>query len=74
MKLVKFHCITHLCSDILSFSVPMVVDTGSNESHHKLTKIAVKLTQRDISKFEQQTSDRMDEFYLLDMAMAEVQG
>ncbi len=74
MKLVKFHCITHLCADILSFGVPMVVDTGSNESHHKLTKIAAKLTQKDISKFEQQTSDRLDEFHLLDLAMAEIEG
>ena len=37
----------------------MNVDTGSNETHHKTTKIAAKLTQKDITTFEKQTSDRL---------------
>ena len=56
-KVVKFHAVLHLAEDILMFGVPMNVDTGSNESHHKLTKIAAKLTQKDIRTFEKQTSD-----------------
>jgi hypothetical protein len=40
MKLVKFHAIGHLARDILLYGVPMEVDTGFNESHHKETKVA----------------------------------
>ena len=47
-KVMKFHAILHLAYDILMFAVPMNVDTGSNESHHKTTKVAAKLTQKDI--------------------------
>ena len=73
-KVMKFHAIIHLAYDILMFGVPMVVDTGSNESHHKTTKVAAKLTQKDIKTFEKQTSDRLDEFHLLDLAMEEMNG
>jgi hypothetical protein len=73
-KIMKFHAILHLAFDILMFSVPMVVDTGSNESHHKTTKVAAKLTQKDIKTFEQQTSNRMDDFHVLDLAMEEIDG
>lgn len=38
-KVMKFHAIIHLADDILMFGVPMNVDTGSNESHHKTTKV-----------------------------------
>ena len=44
-KLVMFHAVLHVAEDIWMFGVPMNVDTGSNESHHKLTKLAAKLTQ-----------------------------
>jgi hypothetical protein len=73
-KIMKFHAVLHLWSDILMFGVPMVVDTGSNESHHKLTKIAAKLTQKDVKTFEKQTSDRLDDFHVLDLAMEEING
>jgi hypothetical protein len=73
-KVMKFHAIIHLAFDILMFSVPMNVDTGSNESHHKVTKIAAKLTQKDIKNFEKQTSNRMDDFHVLDLAMEELNG
>jgi hypothetical protein len=71
-KIIKFHAILHLAFDILMFCVPMVVDTGSNESHHKTTKVAAKLTQKNIKTFEQQTSNRMDDFHVLDLAMEEL--
>ena len=72
-KLMKFHAILHLVDDILNFGVPSVVDTGSNESHHKLTKVAAKLTQKDIKNFEKQTSERLDDFHTLELAMEEVE-
>ena len=73
-KFMKFHGILHLVMDIIHFGVPGGLDTGSNESHHKLTKLCAKLTQRDISEFEKQTSTRLIEFLLLELAMAELEG
>jgi hypothetical protein len=73
-KVVKFHSVLHLAQDIMMFGVPMNVDTGSNESHHKTTKIAAKLTQKDIRTFEQQTSNRLDDFHVLNLAMEEIKG
>lgn len=73
-KVMKFHAIIHIFYDIFSFGVPMVVDTGSNESHHKTTKVAAKLTQKDITTFEKQTSDRCDDFEVLDLALQEIDG
>ena len=73
-KVVKFHAVLHLAEDILMFGVPMNVDTGSNESHHKTTKIAAKLTQKDVRTFEKQTSDGLDDFHVLNLAMEEIQG
>jgi hypothetical protein len=73
-KVVKFHSVLHLAQDILMYGVPMNVDTGSNESHHKTTKIAAKLTQKDVRTFEKQTSDRLDDFHVLNLAIAEIEG
>jgi len=73
-KVMKFHAILHLAEDIYNFGVPMVVDTGSNESHHKTTKVAAKLTQKDIKTFEKQTCDRCDDFEVLELAMQEMEG
>ena len=52
----------------------MNVDTGSNESHHKGTKVAAKLTQKNVNTFETQTDQRLEEFHLLDLAMCELDG
>jgi hypothetical protein len=73
-KLVKFHAILHLAEDICMFGVPMNVDTGSNESHHKRTKVAAKLTQKDPTTFEEQTSKRLDDLHVLDLALLEMGG
>jgi hypothetical protein len=73
-KFMKFHGILHLVMDIINFGVAGGLDTGSNESHHKLTKLCAKLTQRDVSEFEKQTATRLVEFLLLDLAMAELEG
>jgi hypothetical protein len=73
-KLVKFHAILHLSEDICMYGVPMNVDTGSNESHHKRTKVAAKLTQKDPTKFEEQTCNRLDDLHVLDLTLLEMEG
>jgi hypothetical protein len=74
LNIMKFHGILHLFRDIINLGVPKCVDTGANESHHKPTKYAAKLTQRDITVFEKQTARRVDEFHLLDLAVCELEG
>ena len=59
---------------MLAFGVPAVVDMGSNESHHKPTKAAAKMTQRNIVVFEEQTATRLQEGHLLELADAEING
>ena len=73
-KVMKFHGILHLSEDIKMFGIPMNVDTGSNESHHKITKVAAKLTQKDPTTFEHQTLHRLDDLHTLDLAFAELKG
>jgi len=74
LKLTKFHCIVHIADDILNFGVPMEVDTGSNESGHKPTKTAAKLTQKNKKTFEIQTATRLEEMHSLDLALEEIKG
>ena len=74
LKLMKFHVIVHLYMDIVLYGVPLEFDTGSNESQHKDTKIAAKLTQRNESTFDFQTCTHCDEFLLIDLAVAEMEG
>ena len=74
LKTMKFHGILHIMEDILIYGVPMVVDTGSNESHHKKTKVAARLTQRDLKRFEYQTGKRLMEMHLLEIAQCELDG
>ena len=73
-RIMKFHAVTHLADDILMFGVPTNVDTGSNESHHKLTKVAAKLTQKDPTSFEEQTSHRLDDMHILSLSLEELKG
>ena len=74
LKIPKFHCILHIAEDIMMFGVPMNVDTGSNESHHKPTKVAAKLTQKNVATFDEQTELRLVEFHIINLAMCEVNG
>ena len=74
LKIIKFHAIIHLADDILNFGVPMEVDTGSNESAHKIEKTAARLTQKRKEQFDVQTSKRLEEVFLLDLAMEEIKG
>ena len=73
MKLMKFHAITHMVQDMLLYGIPYEFDTGSNESHHKPSKHAAKLTQRKEETFNIQTATRLTEFLCIELAMEEVQ-
>ena len=75
LKLVKFHLILHMLRhDILNFGVPMEYDTGLNESGHKKTKRAAKLTQKREETFDEQVDIRLQEEHLLEMASEEMNG
>ena len=74
LKLMKFHAIVHMAWDIILFGIPLEVDTGSNESGHKETKVAARLTQKNVSTFDYQTCTRLDEMFVVDMAMEEING
>ena len=74
LKIMKFHAIVHMAWDIILYGVPMEFDTGSNESGHKLTKTASKMTQKNRATFDHQTATRIAEFQLIDLAMEEVAG
>jgi len=73
-NLMKFHAISHLAWDIILYGIPLEVDTGFNESHHKITKVAARLTQKNESTFDFQTSTRLDEFLTIDLAIADIEG
>jgi len=74
LKLTKFHMITHLWHDIHLYGVPLEVDTGSNESHHKKTKVAARLTQKNEATLDLQTCTRLDEFSVVELALLELEG
>ena len=74
LKLMKFHGILHVADAILNFGVPLEYDTGCNESHHIPTKKASMLTQKDLTKVEEQTAERMLEMEVLALAQMEIGG
>ena len=72
LKIMKFHAIIHLITDMILYGSPSEFDTGSNESHHKESKYAAKLTQRKEATFNFQTARRLIEFLCIDLAMEEI--
>ena len=72
LKVMKFHAILHIVHDILLFGVPSETDTGSNESHHKDSKKAAKLTQRKEATFIEQTATRLVEYLCTELGMEEI--
>jgi hypothetical protein len=74
LKIMKYHAIHHMASDILLYGVPKEHDTGANESGHKVTKVAARLTQKNLETFEYQTANRLMEFLLIQWGMAELEG
>ena len=73
LKLLKFHMILHIVEDIIELGVPLEYDTSANESMHKPSKKASKMTQRAADTFNFQTANRLVEFNLLDLAMVEIE-
>jgi hypothetical protein len=59
---------------MLQFGVPLEFDTAANESHHKESKQAAKLTQRAALTFNYQTTVRLWVFKILDLAMHEIEA
>jgi len=53
---------------------PLEVDTSFNEMHHKPSKKAAALTQKDKSKFEEQVHARLEEVHPLALAEQEMEG
>ena len=74
LKTMKFHGILHMVDDILAFGVPIGLNTGSNESHHKPNKVFAKMTQRILELFEEQVATRESEYHLVDLAVCEING
>ena len=74
LKIFKHHAMLHMMEDIRNYGVPMCYDTGSNESGHKPTKTAAKLTQRNEDTFDQQTAKRLEELLMIELAMLEIDG
>ena len=72
LKIMKFHAIIHLITDMILYGSPSEFDTGSNESHHKESKYAAKLTQQKEATFNFQTARRLIEFLCIDLAMEEI--
>ena len=72
LKLIKFHAILHAVEDILQFGIPVEFDTSANESHHKPSKQAAKLTQRSGTTFTNQTAKRLVEHHLVQLGMEEL--
>ena len=74
LRLMKYHVILHLCEDIINYGIPLEVDTGSNESGHKATKKAAKLTQKNEATFNKQTAEWLKEVMMLKLALEEMKG
>jgi hypothetical protein len=58
MKLLKFHLLTHIASDILKWGIPSACNSATGESNHKMLKRRPKKTQRQLNLMEEQTGVR----------------
>ena len=73
-KVQKYHGVTHPAGDMLKLGKPMETDTGFNESHHKKTKQAALLTQRNQKTFDKQVAIRLEEVEMIKRAIGEMEG
>ena len=73
LKLLKFHSLLHVVDNIALYGVPLECDTSANESHHKPTKQAAKLTQMIHETFNLQTGTRLIDFEMVDYARCEME-
>lgn len=74
LNTMKVHGIIHYTRDMIIHAVPMNFDTGADESGHKVTKVAAKLTQKRMETFDLQTCKRTDDFFIIELAEEEIQG
>jgi hypothetical protein len=74
LKTAKYHGILHIVQCILDFGVPMLYDSSQVEAHHKDSKKAATLTQKNKVRFNQQTAQRLKEMNLLALAEEEING
>lgn len=74
LKLSKFHTILHIWEDIIQAGVPLEYDTSFNERFHRPSKSASRMTQKATDTFNEQTAKRLVEFFLIDLAMYEIQS
>lgn len=74
LKTNKFHAILHMMDDILLYGVPMEMDTGANESHHKASKRAARTTQRNRRTFNLQVARRLFQDLVIDLAIEEIEN
>ena len=68
----NFHVILHVVDDILDHGVPQHVNTRSDEMHHKTSKTASMQTQKIPDEFDWQTANRLHEYDLIRLALAEL--
>lgn len=73
LRILKFHVILHLVSDMLLYGIALEFDTAANESHHKLAKQGARLTQKAARTFNIQTACRMAEFRLIELGLLEIE-
>jgi len=70
----NFHASLHLSDDMLNFGVPSVVNTMSNESHHKPDKIAAMRTQRVAKVFDLQCAKQIHNMRIVDYGVQEIES
>ncbi len=72
-RLWNFHASSHVAEDILDFGVPTVVNTASNEMHHKPGKTAALRTQRRASLFDMQCAEQLASMMAMEVGMMEIE-
>ena len=70
----NFHGTEHVPEDILRHGVPSVVNTMSNEMHHKRDKRSAMRTQKRPGSFDIQTARNIQRRRAIDYAMLEMDG
>jgi hypothetical protein len=72
-KTFNFHASCHIAEDMLDFGVPRVVNTDSNESHHKPDKTAALRTQRRPGTFDMQCAEQIHDMDAVEYGMLEIE-
>ena len=73
-KTNNFHATKHVPDDILLFGPAHVVNTKSNEMHHKPDKKSAHMTQKRPGSFDIQCAERVDDRRVIEMGIQEMKG